>query len=75
MYLVYNTILIIGAFVSGQRPVESLDRDQCFECMCVYVLRDVSVITWPTALETETDRSHVLHGSLPRVQKRRCMFV
>lgn len=35
--------------MSGQWPVQSLDGDQWF----VYVLKDVGVITWPAAHETE----------------------
>lgn len=50
---IYNTILVIRVFVSCQWAVQSFDRDQWFECVCVHVVGDVSVITWPAAHETE----------------------
>lgn len=44
--------------------------------VCVYVMKGVSVITWPTAHETEKTYTSRVHSvSQPKEQDKGCIFI
>lgn len=57
--------------MSGQWPVQSLDGDQWF----AYVLKDVSVITWPTAHETKKQTQAMYAMGHCQGYKREVVFI